>query len=330
MVLQSSGAISLLDIQNEFGGTDPISISEYYRGGGLVPSTPPNAGVPVNSSPPPTISLSDFYGASALVEYSISVLLLAGSGGVYSDSESGDVCGGSGAGGLYIGTRDVQGGSNYTVTVGAGGDKLSNGSKSTFPGFPVTYGGGKAYANGLEYSGSSGGSGGGGGAHGYGPTSPAVPSAPGGAGTTNQGNAGGDGKGTTSPYNAGGGGGKGSSGTPGSSQSGGGPGGSGYDIATFKGGPSTIVAYGGGGAAPAFGFGVPGNGTVSGATPPANMGAGVRGEIQGGGKSGTSGRVIVRYPGSTQRGTGGTTYTATVGGTTYFFHEFTASGTFTG
>ena len=39
MALQTSGAISLLDLQNEFGGSNPISISEYYRGGGLVPAT---------------------------------------------------------------------------------------------------------------------------------------------------------------------------------------------------------------------------------------------------------------------------------------------------
>ena len=31
MALQSSGAISLLDLQNEFGGSSPISISEYYN-----------------------------------------------------------------------------------------------------------------------------------------------------------------------------------------------------------------------------------------------------------------------------------------------------------
>ena len=33
MALQSSGAISLSDIQTEFGGGNPISLSEYYRGG---------------------------------------------------------------------------------------------------------------------------------------------------------------------------------------------------------------------------------------------------------------------------------------------------------
>jgi len=52
MALQSSGAISLLDVQNEFGGSNPIGINEYY---GVA------AGVPSSG----TISLYDFYGKSA-------------------------------------------------------------------------------------------------------------------------------------------------------------------------------------------------------------------------------------------------------------------------
>lgn len=38
MSLQSSGAISLSQIQSEFGGSNPISINEYYRGGSRVPA----------------------------------------------------------------------------------------------------------------------------------------------------------------------------------------------------------------------------------------------------------------------------------------------------
>ena len=52
MPLQSSGAISLYDIQNEFGGSNPIAISEYY---GVA------SGIPTSG----TISIGDFYGASA-------------------------------------------------------------------------------------------------------------------------------------------------------------------------------------------------------------------------------------------------------------------------
>lgn len=38
MALQSSGAISLSQLQGEYGGSNPISMSEYYRNGGLVPN----------------------------------------------------------------------------------------------------------------------------------------------------------------------------------------------------------------------------------------------------------------------------------------------------
>ena len=56
MTLQSSGAISLANIQTEFGGSNPIGINEYY---GVA------AGVPASG----TISLNDFYGKSAAVAF---------------------------------------------------------------------------------------------------------------------------------------------------------------------------------------------------------------------------------------------------------------------
>jgi len=51
MALPGSGAISLSAIQAEFGGTNPISMSEYYGAGGV-----PSSG---------TLRLSDFYGVAA-------------------------------------------------------------------------------------------------------------------------------------------------------------------------------------------------------------------------------------------------------------------------
>lgn len=39
MTLQASGAIALSEIQSEFGGSNPISLSEYYRGGSYVSPT---------------------------------------------------------------------------------------------------------------------------------------------------------------------------------------------------------------------------------------------------------------------------------------------------
>ncbi len=63
MALPSSGVLTLNDIQTEFGGTNPIDLSDYYRGGGLVPDTAGNAGIPTSGA----ISVSDFYGATNVI-----------------------------------------------------------------------------------------------------------------------------------------------------------------------------------------------------------------------------------------------------------------------
>lgn len=55
MALQSSGTISLSQVQGEFGGSNPISISEYYGAA---------TGVPGSGR----ISLSDFYGKSNYIK----------------------------------------------------------------------------------------------------------------------------------------------------------------------------------------------------------------------------------------------------------------------
>ena len=60
MPLPASGPISLNDIQTEFGGSNPISISEYYRGGGLVPNVSQNNNIPTSG----TISFNNFYGGT--------------------------------------------------------------------------------------------------------------------------------------------------------------------------------------------------------------------------------------------------------------------------
>jgi hypothetical protein len=63
-----SGSLSLSEIQAEFGGSNPISLSEYYAGAGLV--NPGTVGYPIGAGPSPIpssgdIRISDFYGASA-------------------------------------------------------------------------------------------------------------------------------------------------------------------------------------------------------------------------------------------------------------------------
>lgn len=69
MALPNSGAITHQMIQEEFGGSNPIGLNEYY---GVA------AGIPSSGA----ISNSDFYGASAAVAPTISYLV---SGASYSD-----------------------------------------------------------------------------------------------------------------------------------------------------------------------------------------------------------------------------------------------------
>jgi len=57
MALPGSGPLTFQAIQDEFGSSHPISLSEYYRNGGLVPSN--NGNVPTSGQ----ISVGNFYGA---------------------------------------------------------------------------------------------------------------------------------------------------------------------------------------------------------------------------------------------------------------------------
>lgn len=60
MPLPSTGPLSLEDIRLEFGGSAPVSLSQYYRGGPLVPDIAQNVGIPTSG----TISVGNFYGAA--------------------------------------------------------------------------------------------------------------------------------------------------------------------------------------------------------------------------------------------------------------------------
>src|SRR5210317_557329 len=53
--------VGLSDIQTEFGGSNPISLSEYYSGGPLVPSGSPAPNGPIPSSG--QIAIGQFRGA---------------------------------------------------------------------------------------------------------------------------------------------------------------------------------------------------------------------------------------------------------------------------
>jgi hypothetical protein len=69
MALPITGKISLGDIRDEFGGSNPVRLSDYYRGGGLVPDIFNNGSVPTSGP----IKVSDFYGASAVTTETLSV-----------------------------------------------------------------------------------------------------------------------------------------------------------------------------------------------------------------------------------------------------------------
>mgnify|MGYP001338658804 CR=1 FL=1 len=70
MTLQTSGAISLLDIANEFGGSTPHAISEYYGAASGIPSSG-------------TISFSQFYGKSNIVADYLPSMSYSGGTAVY-------------------------------------------------------------------------------------------------------------------------------------------------------------------------------------------------------------------------------------------------------
>jgi len=74
MTLPTSGTLRFSEIRDEFDASNPVSISQYYRGGALVPDSPPNANIP--NVPGLTIQLADFYGASKGIVIALS---LAGS-----------------------------------------------------------------------------------------------------------------------------------------------------------------------------------------------------------------------------------------------------------
>ena len=223
--------------------------------------------------------------------YAVSYLIIAGGGG------GGVTIGaGGGAGGLLANVSSVQPGNSYTITVGSGGAVGTNGANSSALGLT-------AIGGGAGNTGNAGGSGGGAGSG-----SP-------GAGTSGQGFAGGNSAGSY----GGGGGGAGAVGGNAVAATRGGDGGVGVQSSIT----GTPVFYAGGAAGYLQGIGgtggTPGNGSL-------NAGGGGDGYDPSAGKNGV---VILSYPSTTQRATGGNVTTYTSGGQVYWVHTFTTSGTFT-
>lgn len=318
--LQSSGAISLNDIQTVFGGTNPIGMNEYYAGGVNVPAG--TSGIPTTG----TISIQQFYGKSKAVTPGttvfttlgssswtapagitrVDVLIVAGggAGGYAGDRTAG---GGGGGGVVYVTNQTVTPGTSYSVFVGNGGGigagAGENGQSSSFHIWSATGGGGGANSGSGLTSGQTGGSGGG-------RYHNAISSA--GSGTAGQGFAGGpnayDSGSGTGAFTASGGGGAGGIGGSGTT-SGGGAGGAAVSY-TIDGVTYTVGGGGGGSAQSLGGQNLPGGsgGTnagsgatssgslVIGGSAVANRGGGGGGGASGQyGGGGGSGIVVIRY-----------------------------------
>ena len=185
MALPSSGPISLSMIQTEFGGANPISLSEYYKNGPYVLATDYAPNVPTSGP----ISLSNFYGAQknslqtiefttvGTTAYTIPstltgaiTYLIVGGGGGGSNAQPGadEGGGGGGAGGVINRPGSFVPGETITVTVGNGGGLEANGSDTTLTcslGTITALGGGGGKGSTGANGGSGGGAGGAGGFH---------------------------------------------------------------------------------------------------------------------------------------------------------------------
>jgi hypothetical protein len=194
MVLQSNGEISLLDLQNEFGGSNPINLDEYYQNinNGYTNGV---SGIPNNGN---ALSLNNFYGKNKIVSIkennvlvdpinitnniyyymftspssnytftcttnvSCDVFLIGGGGG-----GAHNFGGGGGSGACIVGIGYTLSANTYNIIVGAGGNPVSNGGDSRIDSLFVAKGGGGGNISNtsVKRNGFAGGCGGGGGGY---------------------------------------------------------------------------------------------------------------------------------------------------------------------
>jgi hypothetical protein len=160
MAIVSSGQISLLDIQTEFGGSPAININKFYAGGTLVPAgtlNVNNAAIPSSGQ----IAFSDFYGSRQKpASFPVSVLVVGGGGGGGPrwGNDYGNTNAGAGGGGMVAASFNLPKGT-YSFTVGGGGYN-GNGADTVAFGY-TAYGGGRGGGC-DDQPGSGGGCGGGG------------------------------------------------------------------------------------------------------------------------------------------------------------------------
>ena len=172
--------ISFLDIQTEFGGTNPISLNEYYQGGSYVPtktgklvSLTTRQSIEITIPTAGTITLDDFVGTRSRSltiltgsgtftqpagYYRMTILVVAGGGSGGAEGSQWNGGGGGGAGGvIYVQDIVAAPGSTYSYSCGAGGAAVYNtqgttGTNTIFGGY-TAYGGGGG--GGWNYSASN-------------------------------------------------------------------------------------------------------------------------------------------------------------------------------
>lgn len=141
----SPNAVAFSQIQSEFGGSNPISLSEYYAGNAAL--VPPGVGVPTSGS----LNVGSFRGTHKAIMYyrnaqsvttigdeTVIVFSTVGTGGLLKpdfgslqirslivgpggDSGSGSRSGGGGSGGaIDFSTLALSSGTEYPITVGGG------------------------------------------------------------------------------------------------------------------------------------------------------------------------------------------------------------------
>jgi hypothetical protein len=69
MAIPASGTLTFAQIQTEFGGSNPIGLNEYYRGGAYVPNIPANSAIPTSGA----IALSNFYNSTGIFNFTYSI-----------------------------------------------------------------------------------------------------------------------------------------------------------------------------------------------------------------------------------------------------------------
>jgi hypothetical protein len=113
MAIPKTGSISFSDLQAEFGGSNPISLSEYYNAGSYVPSTPnsdQNSNIPTTGK----LQISNFLGSSKTASITYEIIGGGGGGGYGKEAGTGSGRGGNGgASSIVLGAT--------TITSAAGG-----------------------------------------------------------------------------------------------------------------------------------------------------------------------------------------------------------------